>query len=137
MHGYDVAVDREVLEFLDLVGVSADRLTVVGSGRAAITTAPRYEPGRTYALTGATEPEATADEDGRLRVEVDLGPSHTAEQYSVTARLTQDLPGYFTTKTVTIQPLAAEERPVRAAPASPAAPGIASRVPGLGPGDDA
>ncbi len=86
MFGYDVAVQRDVLEFLDLVDVTADGLTVVGSGRVRMATAPRYDPGRAYELTGATAAFAVADEAGRLHLAVDLGPSHTAEQYSAAAR---------------------------------------------------
>jgi hypothetical protein len=95
-------VQRDALEFLELVDVTTDGITVVGSGSAIVTTAPRYDPGARYELAGATATAATADANGRLRIPVDLGPSHTSEQYSPAARPLQDLPGYFTRQPVTI-----------------------------------
>lgn len=100
--GYTVAVQRDVVEFLDLVDVTKDGFTLVGSGSAIVTTAPRYEPAARYELAGSTVNAATADSAGRLRIPVDLGPSHTSEQYSPAARPLQDLPGYFTRQPVTI-----------------------------------
>jgi hypothetical protein len=100
--GYDVHIDRDVLEFLDLRNVSSGGLTLQGTGRASITTAPVYDPGATYRLTGASDPLAVADAGGRLHLVVDLGPSHQAEQFSPAARAVQDLPGYMSTRTVTI-----------------------------------
>ena len=63
-----------------------------------------YEPGAAYAVTGAADPIAVADDGGRLHLVVDLGPSHQAEQFTPTARAVQDLPGYMATRTVTIAP---------------------------------
>ncbi|MGH9273226.1 MAG: alpha/beta hydrolase [Acidimicrobiales bacterium] len=131
--GYTVEVERDVLEFLDLIGVSADGFTLVGSGAATVTTAARYDPGASYALTGASRQAITADRDGRLRIAVDLGPSHTQEQFSPAARAVQDLPGYFTSRTVTIT-RATDPAPIAAAvePAVTAAPIASERLPATG-----
>jgi S-formylglutathione hydrolase FrmB len=105
VYGYQVDVERPVLEFLDLVDVTASGFTLRGSGQATVTTAPRYVPRARYLLTGASAGVVRADRQGRLQITVDLGPGHTAEQYSPTARPVQDLPGYFTERQVTVERL--------------------------------
>jgi S-formylglutathione hydrolase FrmB len=104
--GYDVSAERDVREFLDLRGVSADGFEVQGSGRAVVTTAGRYVPGAAYVVDGAGGPvqTLTADAAGRLVVPVDLGPSHQFEQYSPDARVAEAQGGYWTVRTVTITP---------------------------------
>jgi diacylglycerol O-acyltransferase / trehalose O-mycolyltransferase len=107
--GYDVAVtDRPATEFLALTDVTADGLTARGSGTATVTTADRYEPGTRYAVsgTGTDLSEVVADESGRLTVEIDLGPGHTADQYTAEALAAEAAAagGYWTTRTVTIAP---------------------------------
>ena len=105
--GYDVAVHRSVREFLDLIEVRADGVRVQGSGTALITTAPRYAPlgGYRIAGTGLDPTVVVADEAGRLRVSLDLGPSHTDEQFSPAARVAEAAGGYWQVRDVTIQPL--------------------------------
>jgi hypothetical protein len=104
--GYDVEVDRDVREFLDLTEVTAGGFTVQGSGRAVVTTADRYRPGRAYQVDGAAEAptEVVADPEGRLRVIVDLGPSHAHEQFSPEADVDAAAAGagYWTVRQVTI-----------------------------------
>jgi hypothetical protein len=39
---------------------------------------------------------------GRLRIEVDLGPSHTFEQFTAAANAAEAAGGYWTVRTVTI-----------------------------------
>ena len=130
--GYSVTVERHVLEFLDLVDVTVDGFTLVGSGTAIVTTAPRYDPGARYELAGSTVQTVTADDGGRLRIPVDLGPSHTSEQYSPAARPFQDLTGYFTSQSVTItktEQAAAPRRPVAAGEVTA---GSSGRLPATG-----
>ena len=105
--GYEVEVTRKVSEFLDLTDVRADGLTVQGSGFAQIVTAPRYTPGAPYRISGAgLEPIAVlADEIGRLHIAVDLGSSHTDEQFSPAARVAEAAGGYWQVRNVTIQPV--------------------------------
>lgn len=103
--GYDIEVDRAVREFLDLSDVRQEGLTVRGSGEVTITTAPRYHPRGHHLITGATDQPETvrADPSGRLRFVVDLGPSHTAEQYTPQARIAEAAGGYWTHASVQIE----------------------------------
>jgi len=75
------AARRDVREFAYLEGVSRDGLTATGSGALDVTTAPLYKPRRAYLVDGRT---TTADDAGRLRFTVDLGPSHQLQQYAFT-----------------------------------------------------
>ena len=104
--GYDVEVQRDVREFLDLTEVRADGFTIQGSGRAVVTTADRYRPGKAYVVDGASASpaEVVADRSGRLRIPVDLGPSHAHEQFSPEGDLDAAVAGaaYWTVRTVTI-----------------------------------
>ena len=106
--GYDVEVQRDVQEFLDLTEVGADGFTIQGSGQAVVTTAGRYRPGGAYVVDGATTSptEVQADRSGRLRIPVDLGPSHAHEQFSNEADVDAAVAGtaYWTVRTVTIAP---------------------------------
>lgn len=107
--GFDVTVDREAREFLDLSGVDAAGFTVRGSGRAVVRTAAYYAPGATYSVAGAagdsTAVDVVADGTGRLTVPVDLGPSHTADQFTDEADLAEAQGNYWTTRTVAITPV--------------------------------
>lgn len=104
--GYDVTVERDVREFLDLRAVTAGGFEVQGSGRATILTAPYYEPLATYSVTGSgpgTESEAvTADGAGRLRIVVDLGPSHSADQFTTDADVAAATGPYWTVRKVVV-----------------------------------
>jgi len=102
--GYDVTVKRDVREFLDLHNVGATAMTVQGSGTATIHTASLYRAGKTYVVSGAAaKPQlVTADRDGRITFSVDLGPSHTQEEYSPAVQLQELGGGYFTVRDVSI-----------------------------------
>ena len=101
---YDVHVERNVREFLDLSDVHAGGLTVQGSGQVTIITAPRYQRGDTYIVAGATDAEqhVVADRDGRIVIEVDLGPSHQFEQFTPEASALEAAGDYWVVRTVTI-----------------------------------
>ena len=99
VYGYDVAIDRDVSEFLSL-DVAKQQLVVKGSGQVTITTAPIYRRNATYRVGSRS---VRADRSGRLRIVVDLGPSHTVDEYSPEGRLAKQSGDYFTTKTVTIR----------------------------------
>jgi enterochelin esterase-like enzyme len=103
--GYDVRVDRAVREFLDLRDVGAEGLTVQGSGLVTIRTAPVYVAGRTYRISGAGGPEerVVSDAGGRIELTVDLGPSHTYEQYSPEAAALEAAGGYFTVRQIGVR----------------------------------
>jgi enterochelin esterase-like enzyme len=103
VYGYDVTVlDRDVREFLDLSKVGRSGVTVRGSGKVKVRTAPLYARGRSYATKGAMRKTAVADRDGRLTFDVDLGPSHTVEDASWEGRAMSNEPDYWTTKRVSI-----------------------------------
>ena len=126
--GYDVAVQRNVREFLDLGRVAASGFMVKGSGRARITTASYYEPGLDYTVTGVGPDPApttlTADADGRLSIDVDLGPSHTLEQFTNEATVAErSNAGYWTIRTVSIAQ-ASDGQPVTAATTPPVPPAV-------------
>lgn len=82
VYGYHVTATRAVREFLDL-DVSEDVIVVKGSGLASITTPPIYRPGQNYRISGAAadpaEKSETADDQGRLHIAIDLGPSNQVE----------------------------------------------------------
>jgi hypothetical protein len=122
--GYDVTVTRDVSEFLDLTDVREAGFTVQGSGRAEVTTAPRYRANEAYQVSvdeGAPV-EVVADPDGRLTIDVDLGPSHTSDQFTEQADVAEKLGGYFTVRKVSISGAGiAVTSPVLASSASGAA----------------
>jgi S-formylglutathione hydrolase FrmB len=91
IYGWDVAVERDAVEFLTLDDVDARSLTVTGSGMVTIVTPSRYEPRAAYRVSATTERSDTAsgtvevvraDRRGRLRFTVDLGPSHRYQQFT-------------------------------------------------------
>lgn len=104
--GYDVAVEREVQEFLDLTQVTLGSLTAQGSGMATLTTAGRYTPGQPYLIEGAEDASATvsADSAGRLRFKVDLGLSHAQDQFTHQATLAEAQGDYWVQRNVKITP---------------------------------
>ncbi|HEX9683522.1 MAG TPA: alpha/beta hydrolase-fold protein [Acidimicrobiales bacterium] len=132
--GYGVAVERDVREFLDLSEVTAGGFTVRGSGSALVTTAPRYEPGRQYTVTGhgGLDGSATADSDGRLPITVDLGPSHSADQFTDEADIAEATGPDWVTRTVSITPAdspAAVPPPAGDSPSAAASPTALSPSP--------
>lgn len=105
--GYDVRVQRAAEEFLDLTDVRLGGLTIRGSGAVVVTTAGRYRPHSRHRVEGHGAPPSTlvADAAGRLRIPVDLGPSHQDNEYSA-GGMTQSLDeDYFTTRSVTLRPV--------------------------------
>ena len=104
--GYEVRVERDVREFLDLTEVRLDRMTVQGSGSAALTTAGRYTPGRQYTVAGASDGslDVVADALGRLAFPVDLGPSHAHDQFTPQSDLAEATGGHWLQRNVQISP---------------------------------
>lgn len=102
--GYDVRVERTVREFLDLSDVRANGLVVQGSGTATVRTAPLYQPRHAYAVsgTGDADQRVVADAAGAITFRVDLGASHTDEQYSPQATALEAAGSYWTTREIGI-----------------------------------
>ena len=101
---YRVTVTRAVREFLDLTDVGPGGFVIQGSGQAVVRTAPIYTPGATYLVegTGAAARLIVAGNNGRLRIDVDLGPSHQFEQFTPQANAAEAAGDYWTVRTVTI-----------------------------------
>lgn len=107
VYGWHVSLDRAVTEFAELQVRSALELTLRGSGTATVVTPPAFTPGRPYVVAGSRSTlPVRADREGRLRFEVDLGPSHAAQQHTPAARAQQAAlgDGYFATAAVSIAP---------------------------------
>lgn len=104
--GYDVEVDRSVREFLDLTDVGLGSISAKGSGTVTVTTAGRYTPGLPYEVEGATDDPSTviADADGRLVVQIDLGPAHPQDQFTPQANLAEAQGSYWVQRNVRITP---------------------------------
>ena len=82
IYGWHVDLQRPVLEFSRLEDARPGGFTLAGSGTATVTTPPRYRAGRAYEVTvGGRTASVPADDAGRLRVEVPLGPANTEQQY--------------------------------------------------------
>lgn len=105
VYGWRVQLERPVVEF-STFAAKPDGFSLTGTGKAVVTTAARYTPGATYDIAGATPAEAVADSEGRLRLEVDLGPVHPFQQYTPPADAQELVAGaaYFKTVEVTIRP---------------------------------
>jgi S-formylglutathione hydrolase FrmB len=98
---------RRGAEFLDIHHASRSGLTITGSGTETVTTAALFRPHQRVTVSGAKASSATvrADKNGRITFQVNLGPAHQDQQYTLSARLAgQDRPGYFTTRRVTFRP---------------------------------
>ena len=85
IYGWNVRMDRSAMEFASLDGASARGFAVSGSGAATVTTAPLFKPGKAYNVTlegdGITSRRRlTADDGGRLTIDVPLGPANPLQQ---------------------------------------------------------
>lgn len=87
------SVTRDVSEFLYLSGVSRIGLKLKGSGTVAVDTPPVYQPGRRYWVLAPGQPGISvwpnwpqADAKGSLHFSVQLGDSHTLQQYTAAQR---------------------------------------------------
>jgi hypothetical protein len=80
LFGWRVALQRPVLEFSTLKEAGPNGFTMVGSGRATVTTPARYRSGAPYVTSGGT---LRADARGRLRIPVELGPANSVQEYAV------------------------------------------------------
>jgi S-formylglutathione hydrolase FrmB len=88
--GWTVSMHRSAEEFSTLEHPDARGFALAGSGSATVWTPPRYRPGVRYRvrLTGRRVHHllvVTAGDDGRLRIEVPLGPANPYRQYTAAA----------------------------------------------------
>ena len=155
--GWSFTAHRPATEFVDLTGVSERGLTATGSGLLDVVTAPVYEPGATYEIAGdiagvvtvpvglvpplATNPAgaaapaaAVADAAGRLHLTLDLGPAHTANEYSPEgiAAETAGLGSYVHTVAVSITRASSPPVPPPPTTAGPSSTGPGGTIPATG-----
>jgi S-formylglutathione hydrolase FrmB len=89
---WQFTASHDVREFVYLQDASAHGFAVTGSGDLNVVTAPLFKPRRHYLViaSGSVPVDAVADRRGRLRIHVDLGPSHSVQQYDFGAGATAD-----------------------------------------------
>lgn len=108
--GWSVRADpSRALESLALRDAGPSGLTVVGSGRTSIASPPYFAglAAVDVAVDGRTQ-TLTPSGDGRLHFDIDLGPAHSAQQYTDASRAAGDgTAGYFTSRSVAFRPHAA------------------------------
>jgi S-formylglutathione hydrolase FrmB len=86
VYGFDVAMHRTVREFSTLRYAGPQSFTLSGSGSATVTTPATFTPGAHYTVTlaGDQTPKKTvdvvADDAGRLKIDVPLGPDDLVQQ---------------------------------------------------------
>ncbi len=85
IYEWHVSLDRPVVEFSYFDDVSSAGFVMSGSGVATVTSAPVYKPGATHVVSmsgdfGNDEQEIVADEEGRLTIDVPLGPANLMQQ---------------------------------------------------------
>jgi S-formylglutathione hydrolase FrmB len=79
--GWDFVPHHQAREFTYLSDIGVTGLVAVGSGTLDVVSAALYQPGANYAVSTAAHTDLVqAGSDGRLRFNVDLGPSHTQQQ---------------------------------------------------------
>ncbi|MBX7160806.1 MAG: esterase family protein [Acidimicrobiia bacterium] len=96
--GWDVTVTRPFLEFAALRGAGRTGFVARGTGAMHVRTAAYYCAGAAYEVTQtrrgvAAHEAAFADADGRLSVDVDLGPAHPFQDWTLPAILLRDALG--------------------------------------------
>ena len=81
VYGWDVALDRPVVEFSALDVTSPTTFAVSGTGAATVRTPPVFKPNRRHVVRIDGVPSTmVSDPSGRLEVDVPLGPSNLAQQ---------------------------------------------------------
>ncbi|HUH81892.1 MAG TPA: alpha/beta hydrolase family protein [Solirubrobacteraceae bacterium] len=102
--GWTVTMHRTAEEFSTLEEADAHGFELAGSGSGSVVTPPDFRPARGYLVTlrgreGTSSELVTADADGRLHVEVPLGPPNPYQQDTAEA-LAAGSPVYTTTATI-------------------------------------
>lgn len=88
--GWDVAIDRPAMEWSQLDVTSATTFSIAGSGTATVRTPALFRPREVVhvRIGDAAPAPRTADDRGRLTIEVDLGPGNPFQQYTAPAQVT-------------------------------------------------
>jgi len=109
---WNFTVTRDVVEFLYLSNVSKSGLTIRGSGQVNVRTAPVFKPNHYYTLMGSGSPgvavspnSVKADNEGRLKFDVQLGASHSLQQYTLEQKAVETVdPSYWKEAVISIVP---------------------------------
>lgn len=96
--GWDVTMTRPFLEFAELRNAGTGGFTARGTGRMYVHTAASFCPGASYRIDttrdgAATGTEEVAGDDGRLAIDVDLGPPHPFQDWTVLAAMVRNALG--------------------------------------------
>jgi hypothetical protein len=90
VYGWRVEMHRPAAELATLADASSRGFTLRGSGSATVTTPPVFAPGEEHGVAGgAAARRVRSDGEGRLRLEVPLGPGNPVQQYVLPAAATQ------------------------------------------------
>ncbi|HEY7916455.1 MAG TPA: alpha/beta hydrolase family protein [Acidimicrobiales bacterium] len=89
-YGWDVHMHRLAGEFSTLADAHARSFTLSGSGSAVVVTGPDYPPLSAQQIqvrsrSGTRSTTLRADEEGRLRIPVPLGPANPFQEYTAAA----------------------------------------------------
>ena len=90
VYGWRVAIDRPALEWSELHAASAKGFKLLGSGTARVRTARYYRPHSIVRATvragaGPKTRKLRAGRNGRVTVDVPIGPGNAAQEYSPAA----------------------------------------------------
>jgi S-formylglutathione hydrolase FrmB len=85
VYGWGVTMHRTAEEFSTLEQASVHGFTLSGSGSGTVITPPRFKPGASYRVTlhgqyGSGSEAVIANAEGRLQVEVPLGPANPYQE---------------------------------------------------------
>ncbi len=82
VYGWHVSMARKAAEWSELRRVGRHSFTVRGSGTATVRTPPRFVPRSSHPIRiGDAKGTVRAGNDGRLRIEVRLGPANAGQEY--------------------------------------------------------
>ncbi len=106
--GWSVTMHRTAEELSTLEEADAEGFALAGTGSGSVLTPPNFRRGKRYLVTlrgheGAGSEVLTADADGRLQIEVPLGPSNPYQQDTAEA-LASSSNVYTTTVTIAKAP---------------------------------
>lgn len=91
VYGWRVTAHRPAREFSTLTTDGRRSFTLAGSGAASVVTPPFYRPGQNYDVhidgveAGQLNDTVTADRDGRIHLEIRLGPGNLYQQETAEA----------------------------------------------------
>jgi S-formylglutathione hydrolase FrmB len=98
VYGWTVAMSRAASEFAELRDASPHGFQLRGSGSATVTTGRYFQPNAPIQVmlltaSGTLRRLARSDRHGRISLELRLGPSNTADEYSPQAQVADALYG--------------------------------------------